>query len=426
MLREENYWLTTVRPIAVEEHPLPPSVDAAIIGGGYTGLSAARRLAQAGLNVAVLEANTAGWGASSRNGGMVLTGLKLGVETLLKRYGLEMSQRLFNFSLAAIDTVEEIVMQEKIDCSFSRTGCLEVAWKPSHFDGYARAAEQQEKFFSHKSRVLTRQELPAEIGSDLYHGGLLEEISAGINPGQYVLGLAQAAHHAGAVIHENTRVMSLERNGNGYTLNTKRGSLRATKVFAATNGYTTDATPWLNRRSIPVGSYIIATAPLPEGLARQVIPNNRMIFDSKHYLYYFRLTPDRRMLFGGRAAFFPESGNAVRQSAEILRQGMLQVFPQLAGIPVEYCWGGTLSFTFDMMPHAGEKDGLHYAMGYAGHGVAFSTHLGRLVAEKMLDLPVENPIAELPFPGAPLGLYSGFPWFLPFAGAWHKILDWVA
>jgi glycine/D-amino acid oxidase-like deaminating enzyme len=150
-----------------------------------------------------------------------------------------------------------------------------------------------------------------------------------------------------------------------------------------------------------------------------------MLFDSKHYLYYFRLTPDRRMLFGGRAAFFPESGNAVRQSAEILRQGMLQVFPQLAGIPVDYCWGGTLSFTFDMMPHAGQKDGLYYALGYSGHGVAFSTHLGRLVAEQMLDLPVDNPIAELPFPGAPLGLYNGLPWFLPFAGAWHKVLDWV-
>lgn len=426
MLKEENYWLTTVRPPVRESQPLPPSVDAAIIGGGYTGLSAARRLAQAGLSVAVLEANTAGWGASSRNGGMVLTGLKLGLETLIKRYGLEMSQRLFNFSLAAIDTVEEIVRQEEIACSFSRSGCLEVAWKPAHFESYARAAEQLEKTFGHKSRVLTRQELHSEIGSPLYHGGLLEETSAGINPGQYVMGLAQAAQRAGAVIHENTRVLEVQRTNGGFTLRTSRGSLRAAKVFAATNGYTTNTTPWLNRRSIPVGSYIIATTPLPEELARQVIPNNRMIFDSKHYLYYFRLTPDRRMLFGGRAAFFPESGDAVRRSADILERGMLQVFPQLAGTPVDYCWGGTLSFTFDMMPHAGEKDSLYYALGYAGHGVAFSTHLGKLMAEQMLGLPVENPIAELPFPGAPLGLYNGFPWFLPFAGAWHKILDWVS
>ncbi len=425
MLKEENFWLTTVKPPAINQTTLPQTVDVVVIGAGFSGLSAAKTLAENGLTVAVLESQTVGWGASSRNGGMVLTGLKLGVNSLIKNYGLEMAQRLFNLSLEAINTVEEIVKKENIACSFKRTGCLEVAWKASHFNQYNRAAEQLEKQFNFQSRILQKQDLQTEIGSNLYHGGFVEDVSGSINPAQYVMGLAQATLRAGAKIIEQTRVEKIEKKLGGFLLHTTCGLIKAKKIFVGTNGYTSQATPWLNRRSIPVGSYIIATAPLSTELARQLIPNNRMIFDSKHYLYYFRLTPDQRLLFGGRAAFYPESGNAVRKSAEILRQGMLQVFPQLINTPTEYAWGGTLSFSFDMMPHAGEHEGLYYAMGYAGHGVAFSTHLGSLMAKQMLGQPVDNPIAELTYPTAPLGLYNGKPWFLPFAGAWHKLLDWL-
>ena len=156
-----------------------------------------------------------------------------------------------------------------------------------------------------------------------------------------------------------------------------------------------------------------------------------MIYDSKNYLYYYRLTPDGRMLFGGRAAFFPENDQTVRRSAEILRRGMIDVYPQLSDAKVEYVWGGTLDFAFDIMPHAGQIDGLYYAVGYAGHGVAMATYQGQKMAELIAaektggDKP-ENPFVGIPFPGAPLGLYSGKPWFLPFAGAWYKFLDWVS
>ncbi len=151
-----------------------------------------------------------------------------------------------------------------------------------------------------------------------------------------------------------------------------------------------------------------------------------MMYDSKNYLYYFRLTPDQRMLFGGRAAFFPETANSIRASARLLRRGMLRVYPQLREIKVEYAWGGTLDFAFDQMPHAGQLAGMYYALGYAGHGVAMATYLGTKMAEVMCGKPDENPFAGLPFPGAPLGLYNGRPWFLPLAGAWYKFLDWVS
>jgi glycine/D-amino acid oxidase-like deaminating enzyme len=150
-----------------------------------------------------------------------------------------------------------------------------------------------------------------------------------------------------------------------------------------------------------------------------------MIFDSMHYLNYFRLW-DHRMIFGGRAAFFPETKKTIQRSAEILRQEMIEVYPQLRDVKIEYVWGGTLDFAFDMMTHAGEADGIYYSLGYAGHGVAMATYLGKTVAEAILKGNIkEHPFNLFPFPPAPLGLYNGFPWFLPFAGAWHKILDWV-
>jgi glycine/D-amino acid oxidase-like deaminating enzyme len=428
---EQNYWLTTATMPATDPAiPLPESVDVAIIGAGYTGLSAARTLARRGATVAVLEAHTIGWGASSRNGGMVLTGLKLGVNKLISMYGRERAQRMYAASLASIDCVERIIRAEAIACDFSRCGHLEVACKRKHFDDYARQAETIAREFNHQIRVVPRDELKTEIGSSIYYGGMVDEVSAGLNPARYVAGLARAAVKAGAQIFENTCVEKIElasRQGvSGWQVTTARGSIRAGNVFVATSGYTGAATPTLQRKVIPIGSYIIATEVLPAALARQLSPRNRMIYDSKNYLYYYRLTPDRRLLFGGRAAFFPETSSSIRRSAGILRQGMIEVYPQLRDAKVAYVWGGTLDFAFDIMPHAGELEGIYYALGYAGHGVAMATYQGQKIAELIAGDKPENPFVGIPFPGAPLGLYNGRPWFLPFAGAYYKVLDWVS
>ncbi len=426
MLKERNFWHDTVAmPADSSQTPLPAKVDVAIIGGGYTGLSAARRLAQGGLKVAVLEAEAIGWGASSRNGGMVLTGLKLPMRTAIKRYGRDLAHRLFQCSLDSIAAVEQIVNEEHIDCGFSRGGHLLVANKPKHYDALADDVEFMAREFKHTVRLVPKKDLRAELGSDVYHGALVDEASAGLNPAQYVAGLARSAEKAGALLCARARVTRLERGTNGFVVKTARGRVAAEHVFVATSGYTGDVTPALQRRIMPIGSFIIATAKLPGDLAKELSPRNRMIFDSKHYLNYFRLW-DNRLIFGGRAAFFPEDEATIRRSAEILRREMVQVYPQLSDTPVEYVWGGTLDFAFDLMPHVGETDGVHYSLGYAGHGVAMATYLGRTVAEAMLRGNIkEHPFAAFPFPGAPLGLYNGRPWFLPLAGFWYKILDWI-
>lgn len=430
MIKEKNYWLETVKLPAGETGSFPETVDVAIVGSGVTGLSAALAFAKRGVGVAVFEAETLGWGASSRNGGMVLTGLKLPVTTLISRYGRGKVQRMYAASIDSIDCVEQIVRDEQIDCNFSRCGHLEVACKQAHFDGYAKSAELIGKEFNHQLRIVPKADLQNEIGSNIYYGGLVDEISAGLNPARYVAGLATAAKRAGALLFDHARIQSVQREStNGaqkFRLRTARGSVLAQDVLLASGAYTTSATPPLRKKIIPIGSYIIATEVLSEEVARELSPKNRMIFDSKHFLYYYRLTPDRRMLFGGRAAFFPETENTVRKSAEILRRGMVSVYPQLQNSKVEFVWGGTLDFAFDVMPHTGRIDGMHYSLGYAGHGVAVGTYLGTKLASAICGEPNDIPYDGIPFPDPPIGLRSGHTWALPLAGAYYKFLDWVS
>ena len=425
-MNQQIYWHTTVNmPSDSSLHPIPQKADTAIIGGGYTGLSAAITLAKRGVNVVLLEAETVGWGASSRNGGMTLTGLKVPMQTIIKKYGRELAKELFQASIDSVNTVEEIVKQEGINCGFARTGHLLAANKPKHYEALKDEVDFMAKEFGHKVHLVPPKDLHSEIGSTVYHGALVDESSAGLNPAQFVAGLANAAEKAGAMLCARARVTKIQRSRNRFLIETERGSLTAESVFVATSGYTGNVTKKLQKKIIPVGSFIIATERLSDDLAHQLSPKNRMIFDYKHYLNYFRLW-DNRMIFGGRAAFFPENKNTIAQSGEILRREMIQVYPQLKDVKVEFIWGGTLDFAFDMMTHAGEMDGIYYSLGYAGHGVAMGTHLGKTVAESMLNGNIkDHPFARFKFPNAPLGLYNGRPWFLPFAGLWHKILDFV-
>jgi glycine/D-amino acid oxidase-like deaminating enzyme len=426
-LQEKVFWHETVEMPAVELlAPLPAKVDIAVIGGGIPGLAAALQLTRRGLSVGVLEAETIGWGASSRNGGMALTGFKLDAEVVEARYGRDLTQRLFEDSLASLDTVEQIISQEQIECAFARTGHLLVANKPAHYTALRHETEWYAQHFNHHTRLIPKEELQSEIGSQVYYGGLVDETSAGLNPAQYVAGLAGAVERSGGMLFPQARVLHIEKTADRFKLSTQRGELSSNQVLVTTGGYTSRATPALQRRIIPIGSYIITTRPLPENLARGLIPHRRMVFDYKHFLNYYRLSADNRMVFGGRAAFFPETSSTIRRSSEILRREMVHVFPQLKDIEVEFAWGGTLDFAFDQMPHAGELEGINYALGFAGHGVALGTHLGMQIANAIVDGTVkELPYNSYAFPTAPMGLYNGKPWFLPLIGLWHKILDWM-
>jgi glycine/D-amino acid oxidase-like deaminating enzyme len=402
---------------------LPPSVDVAIIGAGYTGLSAARALARAGASVVVLERERVGWGASSRNGGQVLAGLKLDVGSLVDRYGEARAHELFGEAAKASAQLESVIASESIACDYARVGHLQAAWKRSHVEAFRREEALLARVFDHPVHVVGRADQAAEIGSTRYHGLLVDESSAAINPAKYVRGLANAARRAGVTILEQTRAEQVRRVGKRWSVGCGSLAIDAGDVLLATNGYTDGAAPALQRRLVPVGSYIIATAPLAPDAARALLPRRRMAFDSKNFLYYFRVTDDSRLLFGGRAEFGTADQLSTTRAASLLHRGMVHVFPQLAGVDIEYAWSGNVAFTRDEMPRAGRLDGLYYAGGYCGHGIAMATYLGDQIARRLAGEPIVNPLFDDRFAAIPL--YSGTPWFLPLVGAYYQVKDWL-
>jgi glycine/D-amino acid oxidase-like deaminating enzyme len=397
----------------------PSRTDVAIIGAGYTGLAAARALARRRADVTVLERHTIGWGASSRNGGFVLPGFKPEVEALARRLGVTEARRLFELSLQAICALEATIAEEAIDCGYVRSGTVVLAARPGHLAGLEASRRFLRNELAHETVVLGPAELRSEIGSARYFGGLLDPFAGSVQPALLLRGLAAAAERAGARLVERAGVVGIHRAGGGITLTTERGTVVARDVLVATNGYTGPAVPALQRRVVPVGSYVIATAPLAPDLAARLIPRRRVLSDTKNLLFYFRLSPDGRLVFGGRAAFTP---TAVAGSAAILRGGMVEVFPELADVPVEYAWDGRVAFTLDQMPHAGVLGGVHYALGYGGHGVALATWLGGRMGDALAGA---GTVPRLTSPFRPVPLYGGTPWFLPLVGGYYRMRDWV-
>ena len=418
-----SYWLDSAPTVPLPaDGRLPERADVVVIGGGYTGLSTALHLARKGAHVTLLEKETIGWGASGRNGGHCNTGITVSPATAIERYGATKARALYQASLDAVAFVEQLVEQERIDCDFRRCGRLGLAYKPAHFEDYRARQQILAREFGHEVELISPGELEREVGTRAYHGGILDPLSAQLHPGKYVMGLAQAALRAGAELHEQTAALSIDRvPGEGFRVTTSSGTIRAGQVMVATNGYTDRLHRGLQRRVLPIGSFVVATEPLPDALAQEISPGKRNMVDSKHFSYYFRLTPDNRLIFGGRARFALSNPESDQKSAPILHRGLTHVFPQLRGVKLDYAWGGTVAFTFDQMLHAGNLDGVYYALGYCGHGVQMASYMGHIMAEVMDGRPEASPWHDIQFLPVPYAI--GWRWILPFAGLYYKALD---
>jgi glycine/D-amino acid oxidase-like deaminating enzyme len=417
---ERCLWADGVaRPARPPQTP-PESTEVAIVGAGYTGLSAARTLARHGADVTILERHSIGWGASGRNGGFVLPGFKAQLEPLARRDGLDRARRLFALSLQAVQFVEQLIAGEAIACDYGRGGSITLAAKPKHLENLDRSRRFLRDQLGYHTELLGPEALGHEIASVRYYGGLLDPGAGALHPLRYCHGLAAAAERAGARVLEGLDVRAVRRTASGFEVETTAGVVRAAEVVVATDGYSGPAFAPLRRRIVPVGSYLIATVPLDPGVASRVLRRNRVLFDTKHLLYYFRLSPDGRLVFGGRASFTPAP---LARYVRILHAGLLEVFPSLSDVPVEYAWSGKVGFTADQLPHIGRLDGVHYAAGYSGHGVALATYLGARLGDALAG---RNDLPDLGGPGfRPIPLYSGRPWFLPLAGAYYRIRDFV-
>ncbi|BBK37086.1 hypothetical protein STAQ_21640 [Allostella sp. ATCC 35155] len=416
------YWWEAAKPARFDA-ALPDQADVVVIGGGYAGLNCALTLARAGTSVVVVDAAEIGWGASSRNGGMVSGGMKVSDPKIEKAYGADVARGIREDGWSSFSHIEDLIRREGIDCDYVRSGRFVGAHTPADYAGMAARAPKLREVTGAVVEMIPRERQREEIGSDYYFGGMVVEGTGSLHPAKYVRALAQRVADAGAVLCSHARVEGIVREGQGFVIKTTRGSLQAREVMAATNGYTGGVTPWLRRRLIPVGSYIIATEPLPAEVTRRLSPRGRMFSDSKKVLYYFRLSPDgARVLFGGRASFRQTTPEA---AAPVLHGFMTGVWPELAGTKITHSWTGNVAFTFDMVPHMGVHDGVHYAMGCQGSGVAMASYLGNQVALKILGRTNRQCAFDgLPFPTRPL--YRGNPWFLPIVGSWYRLSDRVA
>jgi glycine/D-amino acid oxidase-like deaminating enzyme len=420
----EPIWWSDLAPQRAALRPLPARVDVAVVGSGYCGLSAALELARAGVRVAVFDTGALGQGASSRNGGMIDGAVKLDWSDRAGRYGKRTTTALLDGARASFEHLEDLIAREGLDVDYRRCGGVTLACNPAQF----RALERQVRALgdrTHGVRIVPRERQREEIGSDFYHGGVLIEEAGGLHPGKLHRGLHAAAAAAGAELHGYAEVERLERTGAGVTLATARGRTHADQVLVATNGYTGSLLPELQRRVVPVSSYIIATEPLPAELAAHLSPRGRMFVDGNRLLSYFRLSPDgRRVLFGGRLHLRRVDE---RTAAHGLYRRMIRVWPELRGCRITHAWKGYLGFTFDRLPHMGTQvggmpAGIRFAMGCNGSGVAMAAYLGHQSALKILGR--QNPpcpFEELPFPTHVA--YRDRAWFLPALGLWYRFLD---
>lgn len=410
---------------ALEFAPLQgeQEADVCIVGGGFSGLNTAIELAERGLSVVLLEAHRVGWGASGRNGGQLIRGVGHDVEQFQPVLGAEGVDALKRMGFEAVDIVRQRIERYAIDCDLT-WGYCDLATKPRHVEGFVAEQVDLERLgYRHSLRLVPENGMHKVIGSDRYLGGLIDMGSGHLHPLNLALGEAAAAQSLGVWLFEGSAVERIDY-GPKVCVHTAQGSVRAGQLVLAGNAYLGDLNPTLAGKVLPAGSYIIATEPLPEALRRELLPQNMAVCDQRVALDYFRLSVDGRLLFGGACHY---SGRDPKDITAYMQPKMLQVFPQLRGIDIDYRWGGMIGIGANRLPQIGrlaDQPNVYYAQAYSGHGLN-ATHLaGRLLAEAIsgqiqgrFDL-----FARVPHPTFPGGQRLRSP-LLALGMLWYRLKD---
>jgi len=405
----ESYYAATIRE-PVGHAPLDGSkrVDVCVVGGGYTGLSAALHLASRGYKVALLEAQKIGWGASGRNGGQLGTTLRKAQPELEAEYGKSLAEPLWQLAIDSTRTVKGIIEDHNIDCDLT-PGILHAAWKKGDFPELAAEADELADRFGYRDlQIIGPREIGDWIGSDRYHGGVLDRGAAHLHPLNFALGMARAASEAGADLHEETEVTEI-LNGSPATVRTARGDVTADHVIVGCNGYLGRLLPDAAGFIMPINNFILVTEPLGSNEAARLIRDRVAVADTKFVIDYYRVTADDRLLFGGGETYSPRFPKDIEG---LVRKPMSAVFPHLKDVKADYAWGGTLAITLSRMPAFGTLGtNVWYAHGFSGQGINVATLAGKLMAEAIDGNPGGfEAMAALPlrkFPGGTLLRYPG-------------------
>ncbi|MCQ4348600.1 FAD-binding oxidoreductase [Pseudomonas stutzeri] len=397
--------------------------DVCIVGGGYTGLNCAIELARRGYAVVLLEARLIGWGASGRNGGQLIRGVGHEVERFRPLLGADGVRRLKRYGLEAVELVRRRIDEFAIDCDL-RWGYCDLANRPEHLDGFRRARDELlELGYRHELRLLQADQMHQVVGSDRYCGGLIDMGSGHLHPLNLALGEAAAATSLGARLFEGSAATRIDY-GTQIRVHTARGMVRAERLILACNAYLDGLQPWLAGKVLPAGSYIVASEPLGEARARQLIPQDMALCDQRVALDYYRLSRDRRLLFGGACHY---SGRDPADIAAYMRPKMLKVFPQLADVRIDYAWGGMIGIGANRLPQLGrlaEQPNVWYAQAYSGHGLNASHLAAQLLAQAMHgeDSTGFELFAAVPHPTFPGGALLRAP-LLALGMLWERLRE---
>jgi glycine/D-amino acid oxidase-like deaminating enzyme len=416
--KPQPYWWDAAPRSPWPVRPLPATVDVAIVGSGHTGLSAALTLARAGRSVAVFEAGDPGEGASSRNAGYVGRSLKHSFGEIMEHEGLERAKTVYRDMRAAFDYVLDLVRTEQIDCGLAQRGRFVAALDSAQYESMAREYGLRERHLGEGFEMIPRERLSAETGVEGYVGGAVIPDHAAFHPALYHRGLLDRVVGAGAELHGRTAVTGLRRDMDGVLVMTARGAVRAGDAVVAVNGHVDNSLPWFRRRLVPFHGYMIATEPLNPETMDRISPRRRPFIEYTHNIFFMRPSPDgTRILFGG---FTGGPVRDLRAKAASLRRVLARLAPDLAGLRLSHAWTGKCAGSFDLYPHIGAHDGIHYAMGYCFAGVPMGTWMGHKVALKILGDPAGATCFDGREPRRPFW-YGGRPWFFPL---YMKYLDW--
>ncbi len=413
------WWDINPRPEG-SEFQLPEQTDVLIIGSGYTGLHCGLQTARAGRQTVIIDAEAAGWGCSSRNGGQISGEIKPGFENLRSKYGENQAKELISEARNALLWLGDFIDQEDLQCEFRRCGRFEAAHNARQFKKLAHAASHQVAGLEREVEVVSRSDQAGEIDSPYYHGGVVIKDHCGLDPAAYHQGLTDKVEQAGGQIVGFCKAHEIHRQAGGYRVSTSKGDIVAREVVVATNGYSGSLMPWLQRRIVPIGSYMLATEVLDRDFVAGLMPTDRVFSDTRRLIVYFRRSPDgQRIIFGGRVSVFESDPY---QCLPSLRAELLRIFPQLEKVRISHNWMGFVGFTFDFLPHIGSQQGIHYAMGYCGSGICLASFLGNRLGRRLAGAESEQTVFERPrFQTRPL--YQGNPWFLGGAVKYYQLLD---
>lgn len=412
------YWWEDGAPLpALPEIP-PTDCDLLIIGGGYTGLSAAITARREGARVVVIDAMVPGQGASTRNGGMCGAHTRIAIDAMITSFGRDAALAVLNEAPKAYAFTRALIKEEKIECDFKVTGRIVSSSTAASQAYMAGLAEDMNQLAGLDLKVITRAEMGNHVATDFYHGGVLYPDHGGLQPRKFHDGLMRVALEAGVDVVQNCRALAIEGQRGQFAIKTATGNVQAQNVIHATNGYTKRVLPHLARRVFPLPSFLIATAPLETSLIAQLAPGRHMMVETRAKHSYFRISPDgSRIIFGGRAGMIPLSP---KRAARRLKATMVDIWPVLRNVDITHSWMGNTGFTFEQMPHVGAHSGQHFAFGYSGSGVVLAPYLGMKAAYQALEDPRGETAYSQTIPTTRFYHHGQSPWFLAAGEIWYR------